>query len=168
MQHSLLGLPKEPGLTDVINKEITLLHAVQPTGIDNLSILTCGELRDRPASLLESPSMKSLLEEAAAHYDLIIIDTPSITSSADANALSQSSDGLVMIVRPNFTPKETLLQTVSELTGNGVPILGVVVNGMTNRFQKHYHDPVKDYQPVSKPLKYFTHLGNPVNNSARR
>jgi capsular exopolysaccharide synthesis family protein len=167
-QHSLLGLPKEPGLTDVIDKEITLLHAVQPTGIENLSILTCGELRDRPASLLESPSMKSLLEDAAAHYDLVIIDTPPVSSSADANALSQSSDGLVMIIRPNFTPKEMLLQTVSELTGNGVPILGVVVNGMTNRSQKHYRYPVKGYQPVSKPLKYFTHLGNPVNNSARR
>ncbi len=111
--------------------------------------------------------MKSLLEEAAAHYDLVIIDTPAVSSFADANALSQSSDGLVMIIRPNFTPKEMLLQTVSELTGNGVPILGVVVNGMTNQNQKHDRYPVKGYQPVSKSLKHFTHLGTPVNNSAR-
>lgn len=166
-QHSLLNLPKEPGLADVVDKKITLLHAVQPTGIENLSILTCGELCDRPASLLESPAMKSLLEEAAAHYDLVIVDTPPVSTCADANALSQSSDGLVMIVRPNFTLKETLLQTVSELTGNGVPILGVVVNGMRNRNQKQNHYPFKDSQPVSKPLKYFPHLGSPVNNSAR-
>ncbi|HEY9632036.1 MAG TPA: polysaccharide biosynthesis tyrosine autokinase [Coleofasciculaceae cyanobacterium] len=166
-QHSLLGLPEEPGLTNVIDKEITLLHAVQPTGIENLSILTCGERRDRPASMLESPSMKSLLEEAAAHYDLVIVDTPPVSSSADANALSQSSDGLVMIIRPNYTPKEMLLQTVSELTGNGVPILGVVVNGVTNQNQKHDRYPVKGYQPVSESLKHFTHLGTPVNNSAR-
>lgn len=167
-QHGLLGLPKEPGLADVIDKKITLLHAVQPTNIENLSILTCGELCDRPASLLESPSMKSLLEEAAAHYDLVIIDTPPVSSCADANALSQSSDGLVMIVRQNFTLKKMLLQTVSELTGNGVPILGFVVNGMTNQNQKHDRYPTKGYQPVSKSLKHFTHLGTPVNNSARR
>jgi capsular exopolysaccharide synthesis family protein len=162
-----LGLPKEPGLTDVIDKEITLLHAVQPTGIDNLSILTCGELRDRPASLLESPSMKSLLEEAAAHYDLVIVDTPAVSSCADANTLSQYSDGLVMVIRPNFTPKEMLLQTVSELTGNGVPILGIVVNGMTTQAEKYYRKPVKGYQPLYKPLKRLTDLGV-LNNSARR
>jgi capsular exopolysaccharide synthesis family protein len=167
MQHSLLGLPKEPGLTDVIDKEITLLHAVQPTGIENLSILTCGELRDRPASLLESPSMKSLLEEAAAHYDLVIVDTPAVTSCADANTLSQYSDGLVMVIRPNFTPREILVRAVSELTGNGVPILGVVVNGMTTQAEKYYRKPVKGYQPLSKPLKRLTDLGV-LNNSVRR
>ncbi|MGB5963084.1 MAG: polysaccharide biosynthesis tyrosine autokinase [Coleofasciculaceae cyanobacterium] len=168
MQYSLLGLPKEPGLTDVIDKEITLLHAVQPTGIGNLSILTCGELRDRPSSLLESASMKSLLQEAAAHYDLVIVDTPPVSSCADANTLSRYGNGLVMITRPNFTPKEMLLQTVSELTGNGVPILGVVVNGMTTQAEKYYRYPFKGYQPLSKPLKHLTDLGTPVNNSARR
>jgi len=166
-QHSLFGLPKELGLTDVIDKEISLLHAVQPTGIENLSLLSSGELCDRPASLMESPSMKSLLEEAADHYDLVVIDTPPASSSGDAHALSQFSDGLVMITRPNFTSKEMLLQTVSELTSNGTPILGVVVNGMTNQNQKHGRYPVKGYQSVSKSLKSFPHLGTPVNNSVR-
>jgi capsular exopolysaccharide synthesis family protein len=167
MQHSLLGLPKEPGLTDVINKEITLLHAVQPTGIENLSILTSGELRDRPASLLESPSIKSILEEAAAHYDLVIVDTPPVSSCADANTLSQYSDGLVMVIRPNFTPREILVRASSELTGNGVPILGVVVNGRRTQCEKYYRKPVKGYQPLSKPLKHLTDLGV-LNNSVRR
>jgi capsular exopolysaccharide synthesis family protein len=163
----LLSLPKEPGLTDVIDREITFLHAVQPTGIDNLSILTCGELCDRPASLLESPSMKSLLEEAADHYDLVIVDTPPVSSCADANTLTQYSDGLVMVVRPNFTPTEILVRAGSELTGNGVPILGVVVNGMRTQSEKYYRKPAKGYQPLSKPLKRLTDLGV-LNNSARR
>ena len=171
-QHSLLNLAKEPGLTDVMDKKISLLHAVQPTDIENLSILACGALCDRPASLLESPAMKSLLKEAAAHYDLVIVDTPPISSYADASTLSQSSDGLVMVARPNFTLREMLLQTVSELTGNGVPILGIVLNGMTNQTQKHDRYPVKDNQPVSKPQKRSTPLdpsvNHSVNNSVRR
>jgi capsular exopolysaccharide synthesis family protein len=167
IQHHLLGLPKEPGLADVIGKKITLLHAVQPTGIENLSMLTCGELRDRPSSLLESASMKSLLQEAAAHYDLVIVDTPPVSSCADANTLSQYSNGLVMITRPNFTPKDMLLRAVSELTGNGVPILGVVVNGMKTQTKKYYRYPFKGDQPLSKPLKHLTDLGV-LNNSARR
>lgn len=167
-QHSLFGLPSQPGLADVIDKNMTLLHAVQPTGIENLSMLTCGELRDRPSSLLESASMKSLLQEAAAHYDLVIVDTSPVSSCADANTLSRYGNGLVMITRPNFTPKEMLIRAVSELTGNGVPILGVVVNGMTTQTEKYYRYPFKGYQPLSKPLKHLTDLGTPVNNSAKR
>jgi polysaccharide biosynthesis transport protein len=167
-QHSLFGLTSEPGLTDVIDKKLNLLHAVQSTGIENLSILTCGELCDRPSSLLESPAMKSLLAEAAAHYDLVIVDTPPVSSCADANALSRYSDGLVMITRPNFTPKEMVLRAVSELKGNGVPILGIIVNGMTTQTQKYYSSSFKGYKPRSKPPKRLTDVGVPVNNSARR
>jgi capsular exopolysaccharide synthesis family protein len=166
-QHSLLGLPSKPGLTDVIDKKLNLVHAVQSTGIENLSVLTCGELCDRPSSLLESPFMKSILAEAAAHYDLVIVDTPPVSSCADANALSRYSDGLVMITRPNFTPKEMVLRAISDLKGNGVPILGIVVNGMTTQTQKYYRKPVNDYQPRPKPLKRLTDLGV-LNNSVRR
>jgi capsular exopolysaccharide synthesis family protein len=167
-QHNLLSLPKEPGLTDVIEKKITLLHAVQPTGIENLSLLSSGTECDRPSSLLESAAMKSLLEEAAAHYDLVIVNTAPVSTCADANTLSRHTDGLVMVTRPNFTPKEMLRRAVSELTGNGVPILGVVVNGITTQTQKHYRYSVEGYQPLAKPLEDWTHLETPVNNSARR
>jgi capsular exopolysaccharide synthesis family protein len=167
-QHSLLNLPKEPGLTDVVDKKIALFHAVQSTGIENLSILTCGELCDRPASLLESAAMKLLLEEAATHYDLVIVDTSPVNNCADANTLSRYGDGLVMIVRPNFTLKEMLLRAVSELTGNGIPILGVVVNEMTTQTEKYSRYRVKGNKPISNPQNHSTPMGNPVNNSARR
>lgn len=167
-QHSLLSLPKVPGLTDVIDRKVTLLHAVQPTGIENLSILTCGEQRAHSWSLLESIYMKSLLVEAAAHYELVIVDTPPVTSCVDASTLTRYSDGLVMITRPNFTPKDALLRAVSELTGNGVPMLGVVVNGMTTQTQKASRDTVKGSQSLPKPWKRSTYLDSPVNNSARR
>jgi capsular exopolysaccharide synthesis family protein len=167
-QHRLFSLPKQPGLADVIEQKITLLHAAQPTDIENLSVLSCGELYDRPSSLLESASMKSLLSEAAAHYDLVIVDTPPVSTCADANTLSRHSDGLVMVVRPNFTPKEMLRQAVSELTGNGVSILGLVVNGMTTQTEKRYRNPTDGYQFRPKPPKHRVHLEVPVNNSARR
>jgi capsular exopolysaccharide synthesis family protein len=166
-QESLLNLPKEPGLTDVINNKMALLHAVQSTGIENLSLLTCGELCHRPASLLESSAMKLLLEEAAAHYDLVIVDTSPVNNCADANILSRYSDGLVMVVRPNFTRKEMLLQTVSELTGNGISILGIVANEMTTKTEKYYRYPVKGKQ-ASDPQKHSTSRGTPVNNSVGR
>ena len=91
--------------------------------------------------------MKSILEEAARKYDLVIIDTPPISACADAATLGKQSDGVVLVTRPSFTNKEMLRKAVSELNGNHIPILGVVVNGMSSLTEKYYRYPVKSYQP---------------------
>ena len=148
VQHKLFKLPFTEGLTDVIAGEKSLLDAVQPTDIDNLDVLACGELRGRPSQLLESVAMKSLIEEAAKNYELVIIDTPPLSACADAATLSRYSDGIMMVTRPSFTIKEVLSRAVSELTQNRIPILGVVVNGMTSLTEDYYRYSVDGYQRV--------------------
>ncbi len=150
VQHTLFNLTPQPGITDVINGEKSLQQAVQPTNIENLDVLTCGDLRGRPAQLLESVAMKSLLELASQEYDLVIIDTPPLSASADAASLSRHSDGVMLVTRPGFTLKEVLSRAASELTQNRIPILGVVVNGTTTSTEQYYRYPVKSYQSVKQ------------------
>ncbi|MBD2388329.1 GumC family protein [Cylindrospermum sp. FACHB-282] len=140
MQHKLFNLAPYPGVTDVLNGDKSLVDAVQTRdrGMDNLSVLTCGKPDRRPSQLLESEAMKSLLAEAIAQYDFVIIDTPPLGMSADAATLGQCSDGIMLITRPNLTPKEVLQKAVAELTHNRIPIIGVVVNGMENQTEKSY------------------------------
>ena len=150
VQHTLFNLTPQPGISDVINGEKSLQQAVQPTNIDNLDVLTCGDLRGRPSQLLESVAMKSLLELASQEYDLVIIDTPPVSASADAASLSRHSDGVMLVTRPGFTLKEVLSRAVSELTQNRIPMLGVVVNGMTSSTEQYYRYPVKSYPSVKR------------------
>ena len=91
--------------------------------------------------------MKSLLEQAANEYDLVILDSPPVSAFADAATLGKQSDGVVLVTRPSVTNKEMLQKAVSELSGNHIPILGIVVNGMSNLTEKYYRYPVKSYQP---------------------
>lgn len=146
-QHSLFNLNPKVGLTDVIEGSKSLEEAVQPTEIENLDVLPSGKLHGRPSQFLESVGMKSLIEEASQEYDLVIIDTPPISACADAATLSRQSDGLVVVTRPTFTPKEMLTKCMSELTRNRIPVLGMVVNGMTSTTESYYRYPVNGYQP---------------------
>jgi polysaccharide biosynthesis transport protein len=169
VQHTLFNLPLKPGITDVIEGKITLLQAVQATDIDYLEVLTCGEVYGRPSQLLESAAMKSLIAEASEKYDLVIIDTPPVSASADAATLGRQSDGLIVVTRPSFTDKEMLQRTVSELTHNRIPILGVVVNGMTGQTQKYYRYAVKGYQPLaSRSVKRLNSRGGNATNTRAR
>lgn len=157
-QHKIFNLEAQPGLTDVIDGRLTLAQAVQQTSSKHLWVLSCGELRARPSQFSDSARMRTLLSEAAAHYDLVIVDTPPVTSSVDAIALSQNSDGMLLVARPDFTQKDTLLRAVSDLTENQVHILGVAVNGMNSQTEKYYRYAVEGYQPLEKQQNYFQRL----------
>ncbi|MBW4670599.1 MAG: polysaccharide biosynthesis tyrosine autokinase [Cyanomargarita calcarea GSE-NOS-MK-12-04C] len=160
VQHRIFNLNENPGITDVIDGHKSLMNAVQKTEIENLSILTCGELYGRPSQLLESAAMKSLLAEAAEKFDLVIIDTPPLAACADAATLSGYGDGVMLVTRPGFTLKEILQKAVADLTHNSIPILGVVVNGMTPETQKYYRYPIDGYKPVSRPLRRLNAFGS--------
>jgi capsular exopolysaccharide synthesis family protein len=148
VQHTLFNLAPKPGITEIIEGSRSFADAIQKTDVENLDILTCGELHGRPSQLLESVAMKSILEEAAKEYELVIIDTPPISACADASTLGKQSDGVVLVTRPSFTNKEMLQRAVSELTSNHIPVLGVVVNGMSNLTEKYYRYAVTNYQPT--------------------
>lgn len=152
IQHGLFGVRSRPGLSHVITGLLPLIRAVQPTGIPNLSILTSGEIYERPSQLIDSAQMRELLEQAAQQYDLVIIDTPPVTSCVDAALLSRNSDGMLFVTRPNMTARNLALRATTELNKNKVRILGVVVNGTTHQTEDYYRYSIQGYQPQSKSL----------------
>ena len=160
VQHNLFMVDTQTGITDVLHGKNTLQGAVQPTAVENLSILPCGQLYGRPSQMLESEAMRKLLAEAQDEYDCVIVDTSPLGASADAATLGQYSDGLVMVTRPSFTIKEALQRTVSELNKNRIPILGVAVNGITGFRERYYRYPMKGYQPaLGKSVKRLAASG---------
>jgi capsular exopolysaccharide synthesis family protein len=149
-QHKLFNVSERPGLTDVVNGDISLKDAVQQTSIQNLSVLTCGEPQLYPSQFFESKQMRTTLAEAALLYDFVIIDTPPVTSCVDAVTLSRDSDGMVLVARPNFTQKDIFSRAVSELHNNRINVLGVAINGITDETERFYRYGLQGYQPLDR------------------
>lgn len=128
-QHRLFNLQTSPGLAEVLEGKLTLQQSVQPTRTANLAVLTSNNL-SQSSFVMESARMKSLLAEAEEQFDLVILDTPSIISCADAFELSRDSDGLVLVVCPGVTTRNGLAQVWADLSLNkdGVRFIGFVVN----------------------------------------
>ncbi len=127
-QSDLLGASSPLGLTHVVSGQAILEDAVQPTGIDNLDILSCGELVSRPSTVIESKAMEQLLETAAKHYELVLVDTPPVDTSSDAITMGQHANGVLFVVRPNLTVKESMVAAMSNLQDNSIEISGIVIN----------------------------------------
>jgi polysaccharide biosynthesis transport protein len=136
LQHQYFNLPSQPGLTDIVRDNAALFSVVQNTSLDHLDVLTHGRWTSRPAQVLESESMKDLIANATTHYDLVIIDASPISQYADAMTLNEYTDGMVLVVRPDFTPKDIALQTIADLHRANSSILGLVVSSTPDPFNK--------------------------------
>lgn len=140
-QHRLFNLQTSPGLAEVLEGKLTLEQSVQPTCTTNLSLLTCNNL-SHSSFVMESARMKSLLAEADNQFDLVILDTPSISSCADAFELSRDSNGLVLVVCPGVTTQNGLVQAWADLTKDGIPFIGFVLNRVNLPIDRgHFQSP---------------------------
>lgn len=156
IQHELLDISPIPGLTEVLDNPRLFLSSVRSTMIHNLSVITHGQSNNRPAALIESKSMKMLLEGVEKFYDLVIIDSSATSICADAATLSEFTDGLVLVVRPNFISKEMTMNEIVKLKESDVSILGVVINEI-GKNKSRYLSSKKD-----GATKFLNHTNNGV------
>lgn len=126
--HGIFGTPELPGLTHAVLNEASLKEAIHSSGYQNLDVLPYGRFLQRPSRVSESPRMQEILEQVSHLYDLILVDTPPMTDSADAMTLGKYSDGLVFTVRPNLTGRDDLTDSLMLPRKNGIKVAGVVVN----------------------------------------
>jgi capsular exopolysaccharide synthesis family protein len=153
IQHNLFNMSARPGLTDVIEGRKTLSESVQTTGFDNLSLLSHGAWLARPSVIVEAPTMKTLISDASARYDLVIIDTSPISACVDAVTLSHLTDGLLFVARPDFTPKNAMMQAIAELKGSGTSILGIVLNRTSDTTRNNDGNSIDLSQPAIDSLQ---------------
>jgi polysaccharide biosynthesis transport protein len=128
LQHQFFNVPEQPGLTNVVGEKIPLQSVVQPTQLDNLHVLTHGQMLTRSSAVLEAEAMKALIKTAMDSYDLVIVDTSPVGRYADAMTLSQQADATVLVVRPEFSPKAVVQRSISDLQRSSTSLLGCVVN----------------------------------------
>lgn len=125
--HRSLGLRPEAGLAEVLQGEASLDKAVMRVEGTSLDVLPVRMQPTNPSELLASARMRSLIEELAARYDLVILDTPSTLALPDAKIVSELTDGLIMVVRADSTPQPEVEAALDVLDRRRV--LGLVLNG---------------------------------------
>ncbi len=135
-----LGLPPEPGLTDVLLGDISMDEATRSIGPvgqadgeregGTLGVLSAGAVRPpNPGELIESRAMEWVLEQARAEYDFVVIDAPPLTVVSDPFPLLGRVDGVVVVGWVGRSHREAAEQLHQILDSCAAPLLGVVANG---------------------------------------
>ena len=153
--HHAFGIPKEPGLAEVVIGSVPFGEAVRSfpdlilgragieglidrPGIDNLFILPCGDQPANPTEFLSAQGMTDFLAEVRQQYDYIVFDAAPILPVADSSILGAHIDGTMMTVRVGRVARAALRRAKTVLEGARAQVLGVCLTGVRAEVSPDY------------------------------
>jgi protein-tyrosine kinase len=125
--HNLFQINRGPGATDYLLGQAPLHACVKRVAGTNLYLMPAGSAVKNPLELLNLHEVKVLFEELPRTFNWVILDSPPLLFSADANLLGSLADGTILVVRIGSTTIDTVYRAMQSLCENNV--LGIVVNG---------------------------------------
>ncbi len=131
----IVGIDKEPGLSDMLSGKIEVSEA-NAILQENLSVLVSGHIPPNPSELIGSQKMSVLLEKYKKQYDYILIDLPPVLSVSDPVAISKYISGMIIVVRHDKTGRRELAETMRQLEYANAKILGFVYNRISHDRKK--------------------------------
>lgn len=131
--HYLFDLPLTPGLSNYLSgvnlkKNSSISSVLQETEVENLYVITAGDIPPNPSELLLSEKIDKLFKELEKIADIVIFDgTPSLLVT-DAMILSRKVNSTIIIAEYNRTKTNNLKQVKEEIEKVGGKVAGVVLN----------------------------------------
>ena len=146
-----LDKQKTPGLSNVLVGQAKAISSIQPSGVlKEFDVLTAGDIPPNPSELLGSQKMDTILDELSEKYDFIIIDLPPVNLVSDAIVLSSRINGLIVVVRDNFTLQSDLREAIGKLEFLESKILGFCLTDVDDG-SAHY----SRYRSGGKYRRYY-------------
>ena len=133
--HRSLGIEPATGLAEVLMGRSSIDEAIVKVEGLSLEVLPVRTPPSNPSELLASVEMRRLIDEVSSRYDQVILDTPACLGLPDAKTVTELSDGIVMVVRADVTPREDV-QAVLDILDRA-RLLGLLLNGIDPNRQ-HY------------------------------
>jgi capsular exopolysaccharide synthesis family protein len=137
--HTLLRMPNTTGLNDVLRSEHLPLPLVEVS--PTLTFLPAGRSDGSRFIGVASDRMRAVIQEAAARFDWVLVDTPPIVLLSDAKLMAELADAVVFVISAGVTPYSLVQRAIAELGPER--ILGTVLNrvdGHAAPVAEHYLD----------------------------
>ncbi|WP_180097095.1 MULTISPECIES: polysaccharide biosynthesis tyrosine autokinase [unclassified Acinetobacter] len=126
--HKYFNAELSPGLAELLNLQNSYEDIVQNSTVENLFFVTRGKSPVNPSELLSTDKFKAFLDQASAHFDHILIDTPPVLAVTDGIIIAQYAGVNLLIARHGKTQIKELEITVNRFEQANVKVNGVILN----------------------------------------
>ncbi len=145
-QFSIFNVAPTPGLSNFLSginasgeeSNPNILSYIKETEVENLYIITAGNIPPNPSELLASEQMAQTVEELKSVCDLVILDGTPSSLVTDAVIISRYVDTTLIVSAYKATKMDELEKVKREIENVGGKIAGVVINKMPVSQKQYY------------------------------
>ncbi|PTP42205.1 polysaccharide biosynthesis tyrosine autokinase [Vibrio splendidus] len=132
------GVNWDNGLSDVLSGKQEFAQSVKSTPVENLEIITRGQVPPNPSELLMHPRFAELMEWAAKEYDLVIVDTPPVLAVTDPSIVGAFAGTTLMVARYGQNTIKEIDVARNRFEQSGIEVKGVIFNAIEKKASSSY------------------------------
>lgn len=145
-QFSIFGVAPTPGLSNYLSginsngeeSSSNILSYLKETEVDNLYLITAGNIPPNPSELLVSEQMMQAVEELKSICDLVIFDGTPSSLVTDAVIISRYVDTTLIVSAYKTTKMDELEKVKRDIENVGGKVAGVVINKVPVSQKQYY------------------------------
>jgi len=128
----VLGLPLEPGVSEVLRGQSQPSEVVHETGTDNLCVVTAGRWDRQALTALANGAAGILFDVLRAEFEFVVVDAAPILPVADTRFVSQHVDAVILSVFRDVSRAPKIAAAREILEAFGVSTVEAVVTAPTD------------------------------------
>ena len=132
------GVSWDNGLSDVLSGKQEFAQSIKTTPVENLDIITRGQVPPNPSELLMHPRFAELMEWAAKEYDLVIVDTPPVLAVTDPSIVGAFAGTTLMVARYGQNTIKEIDVARNRFEQSGIEVKGVIFNAIEKKASSSY------------------------------
>ena len=141
-QYTIFGVSPRPGLSNYLSEvgsgnNVDLADYIQETEVENLYLISAGNVPPNPSELLVTPQMVNLLERLKELSDIVILDGTPSQLVTDSLILTRLVDSTIIVTASKESKKEDLKRVINNINNVGGKISGIVVNKLPISAKKY-------------------------------
>jgi capsular exopolysaccharide synthesis family protein len=141
--HKLFGIDQQSGICDLLRGERSLKECVFHLLDAGVWVMPAGKPATNPLEILQSKKLSIIMDQLAATFDWIVIDSPPVLPLADTSIWMRQADGVLLVTRLGVTDKKQLQKGLEALEPQKV--LGALLNGtQASRYSSYYYGNSKE------------------------
>lgn len=132
------GLMFDDGLSEMLSGKLETKDVIKVTGIENLDIITRGQVPPNPSELLMHQRFADFIEWSSNNYDLVLIDTPPVLAVTDPSIVGALAGTSLMVGRFDQTSVKEIEVAMHRFEMAGIEIKGFILNAVEKKASSSY------------------------------
>lgn len=153
--HTLFQIEREPGLLECLVREKSIAQVMNSIPNSDLKVIPAGKIPPNPTQILASNKMSEFIAALKQEHDIIIFDSPPLAAVTDPILMSRQVDGVVLVVRFEFTDFNVAKNAIETLKKTRANVVGAVLNSTVF---------TKGYGYYHQYYNYHQYYGDTVSN----